>query len=114
MGNRKVRECGMDMDTQLYSKCRTKKDLLQHREPCSGLCGSLDGRGVWGRMGTCVWMAESLHSSPETVTTLFISCTPIENKKVRKERRLSELTALYLHVAPPSTSAPLKLPFFAP
>ena len=29
----------------------------QHMELCSGICGSLDGRGVWGRMDTCVCMA---------------------------------------------------------
>ena len=32
----------------------------QHMELCSTLYGSLDGRGVWGRMDTCVCMAESL------------------------------------------------------
>jgi len=34
--------------------------------------------GVWERMDTC--MAESLHCSPETVTTSLIGCTPIQNK----------------------------------
>ena len=29
------------------------------------LCGSLDGRGVWGRMDTCTYMAESLCCPPE-------------------------------------------------
>ena len=33
---------------------------VQHRQLCSGLCGSLDGRGVWGRMDTSICMAESL------------------------------------------------------
>ena len=33
--------------------------------------GSLDGRGVWGRMDTCIRVAESLHSSAE-ITTLLI------------------------------------------
>ena len=37
----------------------------------STLCGSLDGREVWRRMDSC--MAESLHYSPETITTLLIS-----------------------------------------
>ena len=37
------------------------------------LCGSLDGRGVWGRMDTCVCMAGSLPCSPGTITTLFVS-----------------------------------------
>jgi len=36
------------------------------------LCGSLDGRGVWGRMNTYIWMAESLCCLPETVTSLLI------------------------------------------
>ena len=41
-------------------------------ELCSTLCASLDGRGVWGRMDTCVRMAESLHCSPETVNTALL------------------------------------------
>ena len=35
------------------------------------LRGKLDGRGVWGRMDTCISVAESLDSSSETITTLF-------------------------------------------
>ena len=38
-------------------------------------CASLDGRGVWKRMDTCICMAESLCCSPETTTTLLISYT---------------------------------------
>ena len=30
---------------------------VQHRELCSMLCGSLDGRGVWGRIDMCICMA---------------------------------------------------------
>ena len=37
------------------------------------LCASLGGRWVWGRMDTCICMAESLHYLPETTTTLLIS-----------------------------------------
>ena len=47
------------------------------------LRGSLVGKGVWGKMNTCMYMAESLCGSPETVTTLLISDTPIQNKKVK-------------------------------
>ena len=36
-------------------------------------CGSLDGKGVWGRMDTCIGMTESLHCSPEAITTLFVN-----------------------------------------
>ena len=39
---------------------------------CSMLCASLDGRGAWGRMDTCICVTESLHCSPETITTLLI------------------------------------------
>ena len=43
------------------------------------LCGGLDGRGVWGRMDTCICMAEFLCFPPETVTVLLIGCTPIRS-----------------------------------
>ena len=33
----------------------------------------------WGRMNTCVCTAESLHCSPEIITTLLIGYTPIQN-----------------------------------
>ena len=46
--------------------------IVQHMELCSMLCGSLDGRAVWGRLDTCMCMAESLRCSPETVPALFV------------------------------------------
>ena len=30
--------------------------IVEHRELCSMLCGSLDGREIWGRMDTCTWI----------------------------------------------------------
>ena len=52
----------------------TKKDLLSSTgNSRSALRGSLDGRGVWGRMDPCICTAESLRSSPETITTLFVN-----------------------------------------
>ena len=36
----------------------------------------------WGRMDTCIFMAESLHCSPETITKLLI--TPVQNKKFKR------------------------------
>jgi len=53
-----VGELGMDIYTLLYLKWITNNDL--HNEVCSMLCGSLDGRGVWGKIGTCMCMVESL------------------------------------------------------
>ena len=48
------------------------------------LCSSLDGRGVQRRMDTCICMTESLCCLPATITTLLISYTPIQDKKLRK------------------------------
>ena len=50
-------------------------------ELCSVLRGSLDGRKVWGRMDTCIYMAETLCCSPETTITLLTGYSPIQNKK---------------------------------
>ena len=47
------------------------------------LCGSPDGRGVWGRADTRICMTESLRCPPETIIILLISYTPIENKKFK-------------------------------
>ena len=52
-------------------------------ELCSMLCGSLEGREVWGRMDTRTCVAKSLCCPPETIT-LFISYTPTQNKKFKK------------------------------
>ena len=50
----------------------------------SVLHGSLDERGVWGRIDTCLQMAEFLCGPPEMITTLLISYTPTQNKKFKK------------------------------
>ena len=39
------------------------------------LHGSLNGRGVWGRMDICMCMAKTLCCPPETITTLLTSCS---------------------------------------
>ena len=68
----------MDRYTLLYFKWIPSKDLLYSNRECfSMLCGNLDGRGVWGRMDTCICMAESLCRPPETITTLSIGYVPV-------------------------------------
>ena len=57
---------------------------------------SLDGRGVWGRMETCICMTESLHYSPETITTLLIGYRQIQNKKFSKISMINSFTQLWL------------------
>ena len=36
-------------------------------------------------MDPCIWMAESLLCLPETIPTLLVGYTPIENKKLKEE-----------------------------
>ena len=35
-------------------------------------------------MDTCIGMAERVHCTPETITTLLTSYIPIQNKKLKK------------------------------
>ena len=67
---------------------------VQHMELCSILCSSPDGREVWGRMDTCICMAESLCCSPETITTLLIIYTPKQSKKLKEITMKYHLTAV--------------------
>jgi hypothetical protein len=54
---------------------------VQHMELCSALFGSLDGRGVWRRVYTCICMAETLGCPPETIATLFVNLLYPNTKK---------------------------------
>ena len=63
--------------TAMFKTDDQQHPTVQHRELCSMSCCGLDGRGVWGRMDTCICMAESLRPSPETITTLLITSTQI-------------------------------------
>ena len=72
----------------LYLKWLTKKDLLCSTG-YSAKCylAAWIGGGLVGRVDTCICMAESLHGSPETTTTLLIGYTPIQNKKFVFKKR---------------------------
>ena len=58
------------------------------------LCGSLDGRGEWGRRDSSICMTQFLCCPPETVTALSINYTPIQNKKLKKNEAAAFLIAL--------------------
>ena len=62
--------------TAVFKMGNQQGATVQHMGRSSVLCGSLDGRGVWGRSDTCICMAESLRCSPETITTSFTGYTP--------------------------------------
>ena len=62
----------MGMYTLLYLKWITNKDLFCSTWNSAPYYVSLDGSGVWGRMDTCICMAESFYCPPETIKTLLI------------------------------------------
>ena len=55
---------------------------VEYMELCSIIYCSLDESGVWERTDTCMCMTESRPCSPETIATLLIGYTPIQNKKL--------------------------------
>ena len=65
------REFGMDMYTLLYLKWITDKVLLYSTGNSAQCCvAAWMGGKSGGRMDTCICMAESLCSAPETITLL--------------------------------------------
>ena len=67
----------MDMYTLLYLKQITITDLL-HRTGNSAQCHVAECMGgVFGGgwIPVYVWLAEALHCSPESLTTLLTDCT---------------------------------------
>ena len=58
-------------------------------ELSSVIYASLDGMGVRGRMDTCICMAESLHCSPETTTTLLIGLSQNKKKYLKLKKKMS-------------------------
>ena len=77
------------MDTQalLYLKWVTNKDL-SYGTQLSVMCQP-GQEGVWQRMDMCIGLAESLHCSPEAITTLVISYTPMQNKNFKKKNMIN-------------------------
>ena len=61
---------------------------------------SLDGRGVWERMDTCICTADYLCCLPETIKPLLISYTIIENQKLKPYQKV--LLPHTSHSYPPS------------
>ena len=78
--------CCLSEDTDT-SCCIQQGPTVSHRKPCSVLCGSLHGREFGGEWIHGYCMDESLCCPPETITTLLIGCTPIQNKKLNKIKR---------------------------
>lgn len=89
MGEGIVRELRIGMYTLLSIKWITIKVLLHmYMELCLMLCGTLDGRGVWGRLDTWIYRAGVPPLLPETIMMFLIGYTPIQTKclKVTKQK----------------------------
>ena len=52
----KVGSLGRTCTHALFKMDNQQGPTVQHLELCSMLCGSLDGRGIWGRMDVCTCM----------------------------------------------------------
>ena len=73
-----------NVHTAIFKMDNKHGPTLQHMELFSLLCGRLYRRGVWGRMDSCICMNESLSCSPETIRTLLIGYSLIQNKNLKK------------------------------
>ena len=82
----------------LYLKWITNKDLQYSIGISAQYYVAAWMEGVWGEMDTCICMAESLRCSPETITTLLIDYTPIQNKKLKKKKMWYTYTIEYYSV----------------
>ena len=77
------RELGMDIYTLLYVKGISNKVLLYSTGNSAQCYIAAWMGGEFGRIDTCIHMTESLCCPPKTITTLLISCIPIQNKKFK-------------------------------
>ena len=74
-----------------YLKRITNKDLLNSTGNSAQCYVAAWMGGEFGQeMDTCICMAESFCSSPETIRTLLISYTPIQSKKLKLGKRLKK------------------------
>ena len=63
--------------TAMFKMENQQEPTVQHKNSCLRSCGSLDGRGIWGRMDTCTRMPESFSYPSETITTLLVGYAPM-------------------------------------
>ena len=83
-----VRDFGKVMYMLLSLKWITSKDLRTAQGTLFKVMWQPGwGGAVWGRVDTYVSMAESLRCSSETTRTSLISCTPVQSKKFKAEKK---------------------------
>ena len=72
--------------TAIFKMDNQQRPIILHREVSSMLCSSLDRRGFGGE-GIHVYVAEPLVCPLETITTLLMGYTPIQNKKLKTTKK---------------------------
>ena len=75
------------MGTAINKMDNQQGPTVKDMELGSVLYSSLDWRAVWGRMDACVCMAESLHCSPELITTLLVGICEYKVKSFFKKNQ---------------------------
>ena len=75
----------MDMSTLLYLKWIPNKYCITHGTLLNSKWQS-GSEGSLGEVNTCICMPEFLYCSPESITTLLIGDTPIQNKNVQENK----------------------------
>ena len=80
------------MYIQLYRVITNRNYCIVHGALINVMCQpGLKG----GLRDTCMYMAESFHCSSETITTLLIGYTPIQNQKLfKKENKVINKVAI--------------------
>lgn len=74
LGGKDRQKSGIDMNILLWVPVKMDSQqghTIEHRKLYSILCRSPYGKGVWGRMDTCICIAKSFCCPPETITTLL-------------------------------------------
>ena len=77
----RLKECNLLL---LYLKQMTSADLLYSTGNSAQCYVAGWMRGIWGRVDTCICMAEFLYCLPETITILLIGYTPYKIKSLKK------------------------------
>ena len=78
--------------TAIVKMDNQQRPTVQFMELCSMLYANLESREFGWEWMHVLWMAEFLHCSPETTTTLLISYIPVQNVSGVKKKKSHALT----------------------
>ena len=90
----------LPIHTAVFKMDHQHGPTVQHKERCSMLCGSWDGRGVWEELGTCIFMSSPfpVQLNSHNVVNRLHSNT---KKQVRKIHKITLLPCTHDHSTTP-------------